>query len=590
MKKIIALVLASLFILTAFAGCSSNDEEDKGAIIQVYLTDLPFDLDPAIAYGNADVMQVFSLIYEGLTRLTDGGKLEKALAQSWEYGVDERDDQLKLEIKLKGTNWSDGIPVDAEDVVFAWKRLLLPETNSAAASLLYPVKNARAVKEGLMTIDDVGISAVSDYTVEVIFEEGFTDVEYFLECTASPALVPLREDIVSKATDWAQSPATMVCSGPFSVKEMSQSGGLVLERSNYYNKNNENTNAKVTKFVTPYRLVTTYADKKYPDQVTAFQNGEIFYLNLNSASAETYASMDKVKTTDLLSTYTYYFNTNNKLFQDARVRKALSLAIDRDKIAEIVGRKVQPATGLVPYGVRDESFKKDFRDVGGALLSTTADLEQAKTLLKEAGVKSGSFTLYYNNTRDYEKLIAEYCAEVWGTLGFKVDTQGNSTRIIQRRLAGLNEFDVVAGDYQALTADAVSFVAPFAKPYSGNVISVETEEVEYTPGVTGFDDAEYDALIDAVFAAKNNKERTAAMHTAEEYLMDKMPVMPLFYNTDSYVISGELSGLTQTFFGNKLFTKVSQKNYKKYLPEDEKETKDDKTDTDQAESGGDTQE
>lgn len=577
MKRILALILTIVLCLGSLAGCGSDKiDTDKGAIIRTYLTYMPYDLDPAKAYYDTNVMQVFSLIYEGLTRYDKSGKLEKVIAKSWNYEVDKRDGYLKLLIKLGNNNyWSDGIPVDSQDFVYAWKRILTPEMNSPAAAMLYPIKNAKKIKSGELTVDDLGVNAVSDFELEVVFEKDYTDVDHFLSLTASPALVPLREDVTAKSDEWAQSATTMVTNGPFAVKAWSTKL-LSLDRSIYYKGLNKNPDAKYDKFVKPNKILVAY-DVTLENQGKLYDNNELFYMG--AFTPEQYkANEKKLKTSNTLSTYTYYFNTKNKLFKDEKVRQALSIALDRKKVASITGMGAVPATGFVPSGIQDTKKGSDFRKEGGNLISTSADLNKAKALLKEAGVTKGSFSIKYlkrEGIENPEKAVAEYAAEVWKGLGFTVKTQPMKAKLFQPALND-GDFDVIGLDYQSLTADAFSFMVPFGTETSGSVISLESDKVEYTPHVTGFSDKKYDAIIADVLAAKDQKTRAKTLHDAEKYLVDKAPMAPLYYNVSSYM-SQKLSGIETTFFGQKLFDRVKQSSYKKYLPKEDTSTATTKT-------------
>ena len=137
MKKLLSMLMSAALLVSLLAGCSgSTDEEeeekekevDKGAEINMYVGERPSDLDPGKLIFNSDAWQYMSLIYEGLFTLDSNGKAVAAVADEWESEVDERDGKLKLYITLKSTRWSDGIPVDADDFIFAWKRILQPST------------------------------------------------------------------------------------------------------------------------------------------------------------------------------------------------------------------------------------------------------------------------------------------------------------------------------------------------------------------------------------------------------------------------------------------------------------------------------
>ena len=135
MKKLLSLLLAVVLILASFAGCSSESknkskDKDKGSVIQTYLSTNLVTIDPSAVYSSQDAVKTLGLIYEGLTTINANGKLEKALAKEWEYEVDQRDGYLKLVITLKNSRWSDGIIVDADDFIFAWQRILKPESQN----------------------------------------------------------------------------------------------------------------------------------------------------------------------------------------------------------------------------------------------------------------------------------------------------------------------------------------------------------------------------------------------------------------------------------------------------------------------------
>ena len=232
MKKTLSLLLCLIMVTAVLAGCGLKDG-DKGAIIPVYLATSIENFDPAYALHDDAATKVLGLIYEGLTYIDDEGNLQKAMAKNWTYKADPEENEYILEIELNTTAWSDGRQVSADDYVFAWKRLLEPEFASEAANLLYEIKNARAVKAGEMTIDDLGLYAADTTLIQVQFEQD-TDYMQFLENCASIALYPLREDKVVKLVNWGSNTATMVTSGPFTLKTYKPGISMTLERNVYY--------------------------------------------------------------------------------------------------------------------------------------------------------------------------------------------------------------------------------------------------------------------------------------------------------------------------------------------------------------------
>lgn len=585
MKKIFALTLALLmvFSLFTFTGCGKKDDDDKGAIVQMYLSAFPTNLDPTEAmYGSADNAKLFGLLYEGLYSMNAKGELKKALADEVEYYVDPRDNTLKLEISLKTSRWSDGIIVDADDFVYAWQRLLAPESEHSAASLLYPIKNAKNVKEGLCSVNDLGVCAIKDNVLQIAFEKDFTNVEYFLRRLASPALVPLREDNATKFDDpenidylWDASSTIglPLTNGAFKYRKLSNKS-MELERNLHYNNVSASEDNPVDKVVTPYQLITLFSEgSSADDQLERYQNKEIFYINLSEAKTETIEAVGKVEQDAIPSVYTYFFDTTSELFADARVRKALSVALDRDHINSLTGRKTKAAEGLIPFGIDDTTEKTEFRKENGNQFVKTGDMEAAKALLSDAGVKKGSITLEYNKDRAYERDIAEYCKSVWKELGFTVKTEGKTslymTKLVSGKTLTTGTNRIVGMDFQCVTPDAYGMLVGFSTNYSGAAVDLSVDELTYTTtSLTGFADEEYDAVCDELVSAMNNADRADAMHRAETLLLDKAPIMPLFCNVDVYA-SRDLSKIKSDMFGAWSFTKMSQKNYRKYLPEDE---------------------
>ena len=581
MKKLLSMLLSAALLVSLLAGCSgSTDEEeekekevDKGAEINMYVGERPSDLDPGKLIFNSDAWQYMSLIYEGLFTLDSNGKAVAAVADEWESEVDERDGKLKLYITLRSSRWSDGIPVDADDFIFAWKRILQPSNNNPAAALLYPIENARKVKSGEVTVADLGVTAVTDKILEVVFEDGFTDVNYFIETLASPVLVPLREDKV-KTDTWAQASTTICTNGPFAVKTFGVDS-MILERSTNYNA--LRTREKLTKYVVPYRITVNF-DGGSDGQLEAYNTtpeepvDTLFYLGAFSKEGyETVSSQKGFTTNDALTTYTYFFNTNNDVLADAAVRNALGTSLDRNEIAAIVGRGAKPATGIVPYGVNGSGYGKSFRSEAGDVISATA---------ADAAKGKGSFTLTYNADRDYEKEIAEYAQGVWKNLGYSVKLiPVTSAEIIN--IVNTGDFDAIAMDYMCVTGDASSMLYPFATEYSGHTVDVTNPDVFFTPHFTGYESAEYNAVIETLYAAKSTAERFEALKGAEKIIVNDAPIVPLFFKSVSYIAKKDLSKISSTFFGAKDFRKTKLAKYDLYK-EVEEETEEETDTADEA--------
>ncbi len=591
MKKFIALTLVTIMALVALAGCSSLKDEEKGANISVYMTSFPYCLDPAVVQLDADVIQVLGLIYEGLTAVTENGKVVGALAEDWYSYYDTVYDEYQMFFVLRDSYWNDGRKVSADDVIYAWKRILDPAFESPYASILFPIKNAKAVKTGAMTSDDLGIAAVDDTLLCITFENDY-DVDLFAEQIACVGLVPLREDIITDAEKdgaiWDSSAASIVCNGPYGVKNLEEGIRLVLERNASYNREAEQA---LDKAVKPYRITITYQentiekkvdeDKRVTDtafQANRFANDNIFLMsNFDKASYAEYAGKAKDEV-DLLSTYVYYFNTDNELLASKEVRQALAMALDRNEIvSSVTGTGEKAATGYVPEGVFNTGRKNDFREEGGDLYSVNAELSKAKELMK--GEKTGTISVAYlipesadlmNNNKSkvtytnvYED-IAEYAAKVWKELGFKVELVGLHEEEYRVALS-TREYDVIGVTNVVNSTDAYAWLSSFATRYSGCAVEPSlTGEDVYTAHQTNWENDEYDALIDAVCYESDREVRAEKLHEAEAILADECPATALFQYTNCYVKSSKLSGIGDTYyFGYRDFASLKLKNWRK---------------------------
>ncbi len=594
MKKIISLTLCLLMLIPVFAGCSNANDDDKGAYITMYLTEPVYNFDPARAYGNEAALKIVSLLFDNLFVLDSNGKVKKSLAKDYKIYESEELDEYKMIIEIKETAWDDNTTLTAQDVVDSWRRILNVTNSFDAAVLLYDIKNAKEAKQGDVSIDDVGISALNDKEIEIYFT-GKIDYDQFLLKLTSYALAPIRETIVNRSEnvfDWAKKPSIFSASGPFKIREISYekgAEGLVLERNSYYFRDVEKD--AIDKTVKPYRLIVDYTMTD-EEIMQAYNDGKIFYVGNIPLSVR--GNWDGIaEESDALSTHTFVLNQNKvEIFKNPAVRQALSMALDRDTIAkDIVFAK--PATGLVPDGVFNASSKKQtFRDKGEALITTTANITAAKQLLTDAGVdaKEYEFSISVPAYDEVHMEIAKSAKSAWEALGFKVnidaidvivnqhkDTQtdeeidGIRDDIFAEKYAS-GDFEVAAIDYTALSADPFSVLAPFAFGYTGGAaIKENSPEFNIPTHITGYNSEDYNKKIDEAYAEKDAEARATILHEAEKILMKDMPIIPVIFNVNATLTSKELSGEKTSYYGTPIFTKLKLRNYKKYLPSGEEE-------------------
>lgn len=598
MKRVVALLLCLIMLLCVFSACS-HGEQDKGAYIRMYLSEEIYDFDPLSAYNNAEALQIVDLLFEGLFEADENGKPEKALVKKYDYVVDKKEGTYTLILELKETHWSDGTPLTSTHAQFAFRRLFSSDVSHPATALLYDIKNARKIANGEpgYSVDDLKVAASQPDTLEIEFEYDI-DVDNFLVTLCSPALYPMRDDIVEFNSDWAKSTTSLYCSGPFLLRSMNydEKDGFVLERNSYYyRERTAEKSDRLNKYVKPFRLVCDFTTP-VEEQLVNFgkkEAGALYYLGsipvaARSVLVEEYPKLfKKADVVDAPSTHVLYMNSNadvdgTQLFASSYVRRALSLALDRDAIAEALVL-AKAADALVPGALLyTPDGKTTFREEVGALISTSANLEAAEALLEEGGIKAKdyAFSIKVAAYKTDHVLAAEMAAAAWEELGFTVtvealevketvDDKGAATGIYQDPYADAlksGDFQVIALDLVAVSTDAFGYLAPFATAFSGNAMSIDYDEkngyqYSVTPHISGYNDANYNALIEKAFAETDYEARAEILAVAEQMLLDDMPIIPVVYNQTFSLAAKKLGKIERGFFSAADFTKTKLPGY-----------------------------
>ena len=387
-------------------------------------------------------------------------------------------------------------------------------------------------------------------------------------------------------TYWTKGTANIVTNGPFKIQKLDlDTCEFSLSRNSGYH---QKLNAKdYTATVNPHTLVSFFGTNGQMETLSYkdIEDKVVFYMG-DASLADRKANKDKATTIDALSTYTYVFDTTNPLFAKKEVRKALSLAVDRAKIInEITFGKA--ASGFLPTAASASIYTKKEAQ---SLISAEAKKNEAESLL--AGVDftgiSKSFTLTVNDDEESLK-IAEIVAESWNELGFKVTVKPVSTvkstvsdkstgekvtvtdsaiqTLAIKAARGDVQFDVIGLDWQMYSSDAFVALSAFATKYSGNGVDFATGAARKS--ISGWSNAEYDALITAAYTATNDEDRAASLRAAEKILVDEAPVVPVVFNQNFAFVSKDLSKIGKSANGCFVFTETKQKNYRDYLEEEE---------------------
>lgn len=359
----------------------------------------PESLDPHKVSGVPEAAIIRQMLV-GLTTTDPDGKTIPGMAESW-----DSEDNKVWTFKIRDAKWSNGDPVTAEDFVYSFRRLVDPNTASPYASYLVDAKvaGADAILEGKAGTEALGVKAIDDKTFQVTLSE---PVPYFPDTLIHTSVKPVNQKAVEQFGEKWTDPANIVVNGPYKISEWRVNDKIVLERNESYYDNGNTTLNKVTMLAIPSSTT----------DVARYQSGEIDVTN-NEIPPEQFASLkdqlgDELSVSPMLCTYYYEFNTVKPPFNDARVRRALALALDRDTITDkVIGQGQTAAYQLTPVAtnaMQNNSPEWESWD-------QAKRVEESKKLLKEAGYSQSNplkFELLYN-TSDNHKKIAVAASSLW---------------------------------------------------------------------------------------------------------------------------------------------------------------------------------
>ncbi|MFJ7753761.1 peptide ABC transporter substrate-binding protein [Peribacillus muralis] len=528
MKKskfsVLALLMAIMLILAACNGGSKETSKEneggsgdssKAKVLNVNNSSEPGSLHPANAQGTHESW-ILEHTFEGLTKKTEEGKIVPGNAESWKIS----EDGLKWTFKLKeGLKWSNGDPLTAHDFEYAWKYALKPETAADYAYQLYYLKGGEAYNSKKGKEEDVGVKATDDLTLEVTLEK---PTPYFLDLTSFYTFYPIDKKVQEENPKWALDAKTHVSNGPFKLTEWKHKESLKIEKNeNYYDKD------KIKLDAVNFALIE--------DENTAwqmYQSGELdlaYPLPVDIQGQMVNSDDKEFKMGKELAVYYYNFNTKVKPFNNAKVRKALSMAIERQKITDNVAQGGQkPAFGVVPPGIPDASG--DFQENTGDLFKE--DVTEAKKLLKEGLAEEGmkklpDFSILYN-TLDSHKKIAEAVQGMWrDNLGVEVTLENAEFQVkLDREKAG--DFEISRAGWVGDYVDPMTFML---------------WETDGAYNDAGWSNKEYDKLLNEAKSTMEPKERMDALHKAEKVMIDEMPILPVYFYTKPYMVKSNVTGV-----------------------------------------------
>lgn len=475
----------------------------------------PATLDPQLASDNASHTILLDT-FEGLTAVNGKGEVIPGVAESWTVSDDGRHYTFTLRDNAK---WSNGEPVTAQDFVYAWRRALDPQTASKYSFVLYPIKNAQAVNNGTQSADTLGVQAPDAKTLHVELEG---PTPYFLELLYQPASYPVLQSIVEQhGAQWTQ-PGNMVSNGPFVLREIVPQTQITVEKSPHYW---DAANVKLDK-------VQYFTIENANSGLSRYRAGELDMVNVPQDRLDWVRANlpGEFITYTRLGTYYFGFNQTRPPFKDnPKLRQALSMAIDRDIIAEKLGRAGQePAYSIVPPATaRHTPWLPDW-----ATLPREERIAKAQALYKEAGYsaeKPLKVKLVYNTGEDQKQNSIAIAAMWKDALGVETEVSNMEWKVMLARVQA-KDSEVFRMGWSADYNDPNTFLEIFRSNSGSNY--------------TGYADSEYDALLDKATAEADPEKRKALFHEAEKRFGEDHAIMPVFYYTRALLMKPYIKGFT----------------------------------------------
>lgn len=529
---------------TATSGNASSAGSSTGSIntagFTVQYGSNPETLDPALN-SAVDGGNTIITVFETLLIINENNEAVPGQAESWTTS----EDGLTWTFTMRdGLKWSDGSELNAKDFEYSFKRMANPDTTAPYAETClgmidgfeeaagFPDADGNPTVEP--NFDALNVKASDDgKTLTIVL--GYP-CSYFDKIAAFAAMSPVQKATVEANGDaWATSPDTYVCNGPYMITEWTPSERIVLTKNPNY-VGGWDSSKIVSDSITLLLLEDSSAS------YAAYNSGEAVLIK--DVPTDEIPSLTKAEdggdfyVDTILGTYYVSLNLKRDAFKDAKVRKALSLAIDRDYVANtIMQGTYSTADSIVGPGIVDE--KGNFHDNGNApyiFADYEANLAEAKKLLAEAGYPNGEgypVIEYSCNDAGYHVPLAEYLQQAWGDLGITLTiSKMEWSSFTAARRAG--EYDVARNGWVMDYNDPSNMLDLFC---SGN----GNNDGKYS-------NPEFDAAIDASRVA-DVSEHFAQLHKAEDILMEDTGCLPIAYYNDYWLQSPSLKGIWHNPYG-----------------------------------------
>ena len=478
----------------------------------------PQGLDPHVVTGVPE-SHIVRALFEGLAvKNPITLESEPGVAERWAISEDGRVYTFYINPEAK---WSNGEAMTASDYVWSWNRALHPDTGSLYAYMLYPIVNSEAYsKREITDFGKVGVKALDDLTLQVTLNE---PTPYFLQLmdhystfAVHPETLLKHGKMTDRYTPWTRV-GNMVSNGPFTLEEWSLNRRIIVEKSDHYwDRDNVSLNG-----------VYFYPTENLVSEERMFRAEQLHFTQtvpLDKIPAYRERENSPYVQAPYLGTYYYLINTDRPPVDDARVRKALSFTLDRDKLTNTVLQNTAiPAYSITPPNTLGYYPPKLFE----------YDIEEARRLLAEAGYPNGEgwpgLEIVYN-TQEAHRKVAVAIQQMWKE-ALNIDiTISNQEWKVYLNTISQRQFQVARRGWIGDYVDANNFLDLFLTDGGNNN--------------TGYSDPVFDDIIlNRAPKAKSREERYQLFYEAETMLLEEMPFIPIYTYTSKHLVHPSVEGI-----------------------------------------------
>jgi len=488
--------------------CKPRTDSASEKTFRVNLGTEPPSLDWSLATDHVSFNVIANLMV-GLTEFDRDLKPVPVVAKSW--NVLDGGKRIVFHLRHDAT-WSDGKKVRAQDFEYSWKRLLNPRTASEYAYILFDILNAQEYQQGKIQQEAIGIKARDDFTLEVQLKH---PTAYFLSITTFEVTFPQRQDIIEKyGPKWTE-PDHIVTNGPF-----------LLSRWKHENEIELRANPNFFLGKPAIETVQMFMINEKTTALALYEQGQLDFIDNHSVpilEKPRISRLSGFRRVPQLRGYYYGFVIDRTPFDDARVRKAFALAIDRRTFAKILHGGEEPASCWIPPGMPAHNPE----------IGLPYNPSEARRLLKEAGYPDGrgfpEITLAYNTDEDH-KIVAEAVQGMWKrNLGVLARLENQEWKVYLKKLQ-TDPPHVFRLGWGADYPDPDNFMKLFTS-LSGN-------------NNTRWKNRSYDNLVERAAREPDERRRTRLYNEAQKLLCETdVPIIPLFTTAESTVLSPRFTGL-----------------------------------------------